>query len=311
LATWAAVLTHTYPVLFVLERGTPELIILSLMSGGLYLLVRGRWGWAALLFAFATHLKLYPLILGSFVLLRGGPRATLWFIAWVLGLFLILGVEALRDFADTLTDTIIRPAQWIWPGNHSIRSFAQWAAQEDWFPMKYINMVSLGASLTLLAIFAGMLFTTYAARGERPPGRFSVRELALIGMAFALMSLVPTFSHDYKLSIQAIPFLLLITSSEADDAARRSAAVRNVCVALAVLLAFLLAPLMRVPKTSFLIPLFFTYGALWIVARRRPAPEPGVPAVAADTPTADALPGADAPAPAALSPQPPATTISP
>ena len=83
-ATWTAVLAQTYPILFVLERGTPELIILALMSSGLYLLIRGRWGWAALLFACATHLKLYPLILGSFVLIRGGPRATLWFTAWVL-----------------------------------------------------------------------------------------------------------------------------------------------------------------------------------------------------------------------------------
>ncbi|MDQ3441002.1 MAG: DUF2029 domain-containing protein, partial [Planctomycetota bacterium] len=293
---------QTYPILFVLERGTPELIILALMSGGLYLLRAGRWGWAAVLFALATHLKLYPLILGSFVLLRGGPRATLWFIAMVLALFPVLGVEALRDFADTLTGTIVDPTRWIWPGNHSIRSFAQWAAQEDWFPRKYINLISLAVNLALLAVFVAFLLATYAARGERPGGRFGVRELALIGMAFALMSLVPTFSHDYKLTIQFVPFLLLITSTEADDAARRSNTVRNVCIALAVLVAFLFAPLVRVPKTSFLLPVFAAYAALWVVVKRHPAD------LAAGR--SGELPEPSSEVPASLSTEGPATTIS-
>jgi hypothetical protein len=301
LATWAAVLTHTYPVLFVLERGTPELVILALMSGGLYMLVRGRWGWAVVLFALATHLKLYPLILVSFVFLRGGIRATLWFSAIVLALFLVLGVDALRDFVETLGGTIVNPAQWIWPGNHSTRSFAQWAAYEGWFPVEYMTTIAFAINVTLLTAFGAMLLATWLTRGQRPIGPFTVRELALIGMAFVLMSLVPPFSHDYKLSIQAIPFLLLITSTEADDAAARSQAVRNRCVVIAVLLAFIVAPLVRVPKTSFLIPLFFAYGALWVVAPRR------LDLAATD----DALPPPPEPV-AALSTKPPAaTTICP
>jgi len=106
--------------------------------------------------------------------------------------------------------------------------------------------------------------------------RLSGAEVGLVGMAFAIMGLLPIISHDYKLVIQAVPLLLLMTRSSetlfaSPGEAYAMAALASVATALMFIPSYVPLPLawlgsdygelLRV-KTPWLLTAFIAYAHL-------------------------------------------------
>jgi hypothetical protein len=257
----ALVLSQTYPVPFVWERGTPEFFILLFMAVGLLLLTR-RWYLTAIgALTIATHFKLYPLILGAFVLLRGGWKWATAFTGLVLAAFFILGWDNFTLFRKVLAWTMRDPTRWIWPGNHSVKSFELWCEKQKWMTPDTGWWFVVGTGATLVIVFCWMLWGVYRRRSAG--ARFSAAETSLLGMAFCLMCLLPTFSHDYKLAQQFFPLLLLMLNPQAAAMASRSRTLQVLSILLAGVVASLFLPLIgEFPKTLQLLVAFGLYTAV-------------------------------------------------
>ena len=273
LAGIAYVLSQTYPVPFVWERGTPEFFILLAMVGGLVMLARRKYIAAVVLLTIATHFKLYPLILGAFVLLRGGWRWAMVFAGTVLLAFFVLGMEALRGFLSIIGSTMEDPERWIWPGNHSIKSFELWCVFYKYITPETGNMAVLVIGGGVVLLFCYMLWGVYRQRALAE-GPFSAAEASMLGMAFSLMTLLPTFSHDYKLAQQFVPLLALMVNAEAARLAERRT-FRILYIALAMIVASLYLPRFgEVPRTPQLLVAFGLYTALAELSLRSRAKSP-------------------------------------
>jgi hypothetical protein len=271
LAGAAYVLSQTYPVPFVWERGTPEFFILLSMAGGLLLLTRGQYIAAIVLLTIATHFKLYPLVLGSFVLLRGGWKWAAIFTGVVIAAFFILGVGVFREFLNVILYTVREPERWVWPGNHTLKAFSMWCELKGFISHETAGLLVMAVGGALILIFCWMLWSVY--RRGRGQGKFSAAEASLLGMAFCLMTLLPTFSHDYKLAQQFFPLLILMVNADAAALAARSRAVRILMIVTAGMAGSLFLPRFgEVPRTPQLLLTFALYTALTeLFLRGRPA----------------------------------------
>ena len=64
----ATVLLTSYPYLYLLQRGNVEVFVWLPLTAGIWLFLKRKFGWAAVLFGMAAALKLYPIIfLGLFL----------------------------------------------------------------------------------------------------------------------------------------------------------------------------------------------------------------------------------------------------
>jgi hypothetical protein len=273
IAVAAFVLSQTYPVPFVWERGTPELFILLFMAIGLLLLTRQQYIVAICALTVATHFKLYPLILGAFVLLRGGWKWAAAFTGLFAAAFFVLGWNAFKEFRFVLGWTMEQPGRWIWPGNHSIKSFELWCEEQQWLTPENGSLLVMAAGGVLVIVFCWMLWGVF--RHRRATGQFSAAETSLLGMAFCLMCLLPTFSHDYKLAQQFFPLLLMMLNPEAAARARQSRALQVISIILAAVVASLFLPLYgEFPKTLQLLVAFGLYTAVTELHLRPQAIQP-------------------------------------
>jgi len=265
LAVAATVLSQTYPVAFVWERGTPEFFILLFMVAGLYLLLRRRHSLAIVLLTVAVHIKLYPLILGAFVLLRAGWRWAMGFGVLVGTLFFVLGVKELKNFWTVIQYTVRVPERWIWEGNHSLRSFSSWAVSNELMDENAAGTFTLVAQIALVIVFCYLFYEAYKRR--LAGAAFSVLEVGLLGMSFTLMDLLPTFSHDYKLSQQFFPLLVLMVTPGAAALAERSRPARNLFIILSGMVGAVYFPrILGIPKTPLLVAIFGLYTAVAEIA---------------------------------------------
>ena len=206
---------HTYPVLFALERGQFEILLGFFAALGLLALSRGWRKTAVIALVLATQYKVYPAILGSILFIRYRWKALAVFAALNVLMLFIRGKKLAFAYLLVFKEMVEHPCPW--PGNHCSISFAHELVRLGRLSPAMEDMVAKALSITVILIFAAAFFwIVFKRKPQAAPAVFSVAEAGLIGMAFQLMSLLPATSHDYKLPIQIIPFLLMISRSKAD-----------------------------------------------------------------------------------------------
>src|SRR5262249_4219029 len=97
----AALVTWSFPVRLLLERGQVDGLTLLLVSGCVLPLARGRDSAAGVSLALATLLKLNAVLLAAFLLLRRRPRALAGLLG---GIALLLAASALLNGRTALSD---------------------------------------------------------------------------------------------------------------------------------------------------------------------------------------------------------------
>ncbi len=264
----ASLFYHTYPTLFAIERGNSDLIAAVGAAVGLLMLSRHRPVAALAGLTLAAQYKVYPIILAIMLPLR---KAWPWLPLFVVlngALLLILGPTGLEWFARSLAHVLRNPRT---PTvNHSLASFAVQLAKGGYLTDAWRDPAVRIASGVLVAILAvawlrlarraGRLGrASLRADGRRGP--FTVVEIGVIGMAFQLMSLIPTTSHDYQLVVQIVPFLLLLTRPKAEFPLP-GWLVRVVIIGIAVSMAYLFAYPLKLIKTPGLLVAYVAYGVL-------------------------------------------------
>ncbi len=248
---------HTYPVFFSVERGQFEILIGFFAVLGLFALSRGFRKTAIAALVIATQYKIYPAILGSVLFIRYGWRTLGAFAALNVLMLFIRGKEVGLAYINAVKEMVENP--FSWPGNHSLASFAHEMVRLGKLSPGLEVITTKAATLAVVLLFAAaFLWVAFIRPKPRIPSTFSVAEAGLIGMAFALMSLLPSNSHDYKLPIHIIPFLLMIARNKADFVFPQPLQY-SLIAALSVSMAFIFVPF-------FLIKTFGVIASLIIYA---------------------------------------------
>jgi hypothetical protein len=222
----------SYGLCFELRWGQFNVLALAGTAWGIFLFHRGRSRGARLaglgLFSLAIQLKVYPAIF-VFALARDARAWRTNLARWAaLGLFNLALLFALgpRVFADFLHSLKAQAeAPYVWAGNHSIQSFAEWAGRPALAPV--------------LAGFFAMCFLGALGQAARRPGRASFAGLVLMAALGAM--LLPGVSHDYKLPAFALGFAFFAAAARPLPLANfRDRAAAGLWLALAFLFAWTL-----------------------------------------------------------------------
>ncbi len=262
-AVLLATLYHTYWFQYELERGNTNTIAVFLCSAGLYSLSRGKIWMSVFLLSLGVQWRMFPVILGALLVLRGGLKPFLIFLAINVAALFVAGKSVALNIGTTMkkfTATV-----YMFQPNHCLESY-----------MGYIGHLNLRLAVVsvLLAVFFGVALAEMwknrsvdfsGNKGVTRP--FSVVEVGLIGMAFELMSLLPIFGLPYKFVIHICPFLLMISRKDMEKELPCwfSAVIAG---GLGVAMAFLSAP--NIPicpmKTPAILASFVLYAAASTVA---------------------------------------------
>jgi len=210
----------SYGLWFELERGQFDLLVMGLCFGGIYLYhFYPRWRWLAFaLFIMSVNIKIYPVVFilcftrdwrdWKSNLIRWG----LLLIANFAGLF-ILGWQVFLDFLQALTSQLGNPTYW-WAGNHSADSFVRVMvesmkdSQGVVAPLRAnIRWLVLGLQALYLFCLGGVLIMVYRRR-------MSAANPYLLLMLTLGTMVLPSTSHDYKLSLLVSPVILLLNQLE-------------------------------------------------------------------------------------------------
>jgi len=202
----------SYGFQFELERGQFNIIAMTFCFLAICIYhshVKYRY-LAYALFTLSVQLKIYPII---FIIMlikdwrdwKTNLKKFFALIAVNLALFFVLGPVIFLDFINSLKAQMINP--YIWKGNHSIRSFILWASniatQHGWtWPNKYSGWIQL-ALLVLVVVCIGLIMLQDYRRDVH-----DVNSYLLLACTLGAM-LIPSVSHDYKLSILAAPIAIL------------------------------------------------------------------------------------------------------
>ncbi|MBI4309440.1 MAG: DUF2029 domain-containing protein [Candidatus Omnitrophica bacterium] len=246
---------HTYPVLFALERGQFEILLGFFSTVGLFALSRNFRKTAVIALVLAAQYKIYPVILGSVLFIRYRWKTLAVFMALNVLMLFIRGKDVGFSYIKVVKEMVEHPCSW--PGNHCLISFAHEMVRLRYLSpdLEVITAKALSAAAVLVFTAA---FLWLAFKGKpHTSSAFSVAEAGLIGMAFQLMSLLPATSHDYKLPIQIIPFLLMISRGKADFTIPKPL-VYVLMAALSASMAFMFVPFFLI-KTFGVIASFMIY----------------------------------------------------
>ncbi len=274
---------QTYPINFALERGNSDIAAAAFAALSLLSLSRGNLIAAVILLAVSTQLKIYFAILIIPIFLRAGLRPTLYFLAINLSLLMMLGYQSFQDFLQSVRAFSQNP--FIWTGNHSWYSFTRQLIGADLISWKAGTLMMKGGILLLLSILVITAFSYYEKNQAAATlyVKYNLIEIGIIGMCFCLMSLLPSVSHDYKLVIHLIPFLMLVSRSDEDFIGVNN---RRVFIAImAVLVALLFVPgytplpfrYLDIPlsivqiKTPIIVLMFFGYCYLTVASAYKEA----------------------------------------
>ena len=205
---------------------------------------------------------MYPVILGSVLFIRYRWKVLAAFLALNVLMFFIRGNGiALRSIKRILL-MVEQPCSW--PGNHCLASFAHEMVRLGHLSPGREVMFTKALSLAVVLVFTAAFLWVVVRIKPRVPSTFSIAEAGLIGMAFQLMSLLPSTSHDYKLPIHIIPFLLMITRNKADFTIPKGLAYA-LMAALSASMAFIFVPFFLIKTfgviASFIIYAIFVFSA--------------------------------------------------
>jgi hypothetical protein len=207
----------SYGFQFELERGQFNVIavFLCLLSVWMFHSRNALSFWVYLPFIAAVQLKIYPLI---FVVMfikdwrdwKGNLKRLAGLTAINLALFLALGTRVFTDFIAAVNKQTTDLD--VWQGNHSIFSFTEYVSRKageqglDWG-----SLFSSPMKFTLLALTLVCIAAVVVQAYRRNEGGLNAN-LLLACVVGAL--LIPSVSHDYKLSILAAPAVLALLDSE-------------------------------------------------------------------------------------------------
>ena len=217
----AAIGLVSYPFQFELERGQWNVIATALAIGAVCLFQSGspsmpRRGLAFALLAAAVHLKLYPAIFAIGFWRRDWEwRRNVAHLAAVgaiaAGALLVIGPGMARSFAAILVPYATGPF-YVWLGNHSISAFASLADVSSW----------PGTVLLAAMLLAALRRVWRDGDGADP--------FVLAALTLATF-LLPSTSHDYKLSV--LPFAMALLFAAPGAGTRGVAAVLSLVASVA------------------------------------------------------------------------------
>ena len=218
----------SYNLQFELERGQTNVIAAFLCFCAIYLYhSHHRYRYVAyVLFSMSIQLKLYPAI---FIVMfvrdwrdwkNNIKRVFGLGVFNVLALF-ILGPRIFLDFIDEVTRHIMHPQ--IWVGNHSIQAFVRFISEtmiekyhhEEW---KWLDQYSDVVQLALLVILGFCLFLLiFQAYWQKSTG---INPYLLVACTIGA-ALIPSVSHDCKLSILVAPMAIMLSDESFSQRAAR------------------------------------------------------------------------------------------
>jgi hypothetical protein len=258
---------NTYPVMFAIERGNCDLMAGFFCALSLYAATKGRMILSIVALTIAIHYKLYPLILIAIVFPRFGWKSIPWFIAGNAAASLILGYRVFKEFISRVDNFSQTPN--IWFGNHSIYSFLTNFANID------LHDLNLFLSASLVAIF--VLAWCWVHRNDIvrlfgfkrvevvSEAALTGAEVGLVGMAFQLMSLIPTTSHDYQLVVQIVPIIMVASRTHRDFKLNKYVYF-ILTVSMMILTAYLFAPRNNLMNGIKTIPLLMNMSIFLVLA---------------------------------------------
>jgi len=248
-----AIVFHTYPGQFSIERGNFDLLALVSMAAAIYFSLFRPLASAAFV-GLAVVLKVYPILILPALIRRISPGFPLLLFGIVVLGLVCLGPVGIREFIARLEYT--QQAPLIAPLNHSMVSFF---AAKGW-PRAYVPYVLI-AMLVPLSLAS---FLLYFRDNPRPVWKLSPKkgplllsEVCLIGACVSFMGLAVGTSIDYKLVIQFFPFLLAL--GVRSESPKREGVLAVVFCLIGICLAWCLHLDRSVPRTPWIIGLFVLY----------------------------------------------------
>ena len=198
----------SYGFLFELEQGQFNVIVFACCSWAIYLFHTGRGKLvrlgAYLLFSITIQLKLYPAIF-VFAFARNARDLKSNIIRWIalgatnIALLFALGPSILHDYLTVMIN-YDKQNNFIWCGNHSIKSFAALMQNTN---VPFVSLLGPGFALILAVCFALILTVSYV-RNARACFKYLITICALSAM------LIPSVSHDYKLPLLSMAFAVFV-----------------------------------------------------------------------------------------------------
>jgi hypothetical protein len=168
---------------------------------------------AYILFALSVQLKIFPFIfivmfINNWQDWKSNIKRILILALVNFLLLFIMGPTVFIDFIEAILAQTVYPA--IWQGNHSIRSFVAFfstsTGNQGWL---WGNQYDKTAQFLLLAgTLICILIIIFQAYRQNEQG---VNPLLLLACTIGAL-VIPSVSHDYKLSILAAPVALLFSS---------------------------------------------------------------------------------------------------
>ena len=204
-----------YGFQFELERGQFNVIAASMSFFAIWLYhYHNRYRYLAyFLFTISVQLKVYPFI---FIVMfitdwhdwKNNIKRILVLSTVNVALFTVLGPYVFFDFIRAIKAQVTVP--FIWIGNHSIHSFvtlaSNKASEHGW---AWVNQFSGLVQLILLAITGVLIFMIMRKAYQQKENGFN----SYLFLALTIGALIiPSVSHDYKLSILAAPVAVLFSN---------------------------------------------------------------------------------------------------
>jgi hypothetical protein len=242
----------SYGVLFELERGQYDLIAMLLCIAAIYLFhFKPRFRIPAyLLFCIAVQLKIYPLIFIVALIDYSQPVSThlkRWG-ALLLANFLLLfslGLRPFMDFKQAMLTQLQYPG-FTWLGNHSLNSFINLPLYKPEAYglnlVRFVERYGTGLQVFFLVLVATcILFLVIQTYRKRLP---PYNPYLILGCMLGCL-LIPSTSHDYKLSLlPPVASYLIVCLAEIKARDKRTAAWTSVvagvlCLSFAISLSVL------------------------------------------------------------------------
>ncbi|MDD5544446.1 MAG: glycosyltransferase family 87 protein [Acidobacteriia bacterium] len=201
----------SYGFLFELERGQFNVIAFFLTLFSIYLFHRHRnFRYVAYaLISVAIQLKLWPAIfvlmfVDNWALWRQSLRRVAGLMGLNVALLFCLGFQVFGDFVRSIEAHAIQP--YVWVGNLSIQSFvglhsSKWSLRLDF------NVVPWGVAVLLVLFVVCLLLIAMKAYREKLSG---LSPHLLLACSIGAL-IIPSESHDYKLSILTAPLIMVFS----------------------------------------------------------------------------------------------------
>lgn len=202
----------SYGFQFELERGQFNVIAASICFIAIWIYhYHNRYRHLAyFLFTISVQLKVFPAIFIVMLITdwhdwKNNIKRFLVLSTVNFALFFALGTSVFLDFIKAIKAQTVSP--YIWIGNHSIRSFvtlvSKMASKHGW---AWVNEYSGLVQLALLAIIAVCIFLIMIQAYQQKQNGVDAHLLLACTIGALL---IPSVSHDYKLSILSAPVAIL------------------------------------------------------------------------------------------------------